>query len=282
MSALLFSGSCRRGLHFWLRSAIMLALLSLLIPISVRLDQSKAFAANSTYDCTTNPRWVIGHCYGINQWVGGTWGSQTYIFVRQLTCTNCNTTNSYHLNEEMWLIDNTSGGVIEVGYGARDQKNGATYYFWSNTPPGQPQQRNDIGAVPSGDYNNFSKFKLTRNNQAADQVVVQIATQTNSRYFGVVATNSMGGGYGTPSAYLGNKIQIGTELVGNNNGGPMFQSSNGDISYVQSQWQYNNGTYNQQTSVGTVYQDNPPISAVWSDPPSPPSNSGTFVTNCGC
>jgi hypothetical protein len=225
---------------------------------------------------------VGGHCYGDNSWYGGTWGSQTYIFVKQLTCTNCNTTNHYKLNEEMWLSDDTNGGYIEVGYGARDTKNGATYYFWSNTPPGQPQQRNDIGAVPSGDYNQFSMFKLTRNNQAANQVVVQIATQTNSRYFGVVATNSMGGGYGTSNAYLGNRMVIGAELAGYNNGGTIFQSSNGNISFVQSQWQYNNGTYNQQTSAGTVHQDNPPISAVWNVPPSPPSNSGTFLTNCGC
>lgn len=138
-------------------------------------------------------------------------------------------------------------------------------------------------AIPGGDYYNFAGFKLTRNNQAADKVVIQIWSATNSRLFGTVETNSMGGAYGTSNAYLGTRVDAGSELRAINYDNSTPISSNGTVGYSQNQWQSNSGAYNYQTADGTIYVD-PPQQAYWYNnvPPSISPTGGLLYTSCGC
>jgi len=266
----------------WVRAAIAVALLSALIPLNL-ISPLSADAAPplpgapaSTYNCPPPGP----HCYGQIAWLGTTYGTSSSIYIQPLTCGNCTTSNHYHLNVETWLIDNNSGGYIEVGYGARDAQNGAEWYFWSNTPPGQGQTRNDVGPIPPGDYFASSGFKMTRNRQDANHVQVQ---EWSANYrFTVVATNNMGGGYGGPNAYTGTEINIGSELVGVNNGGNEFQSTNGNADWTNNQWQEHAGTYHYQTSDGIRRIDGPEYQGDWAIPPHSSSTGGDLYVSCGC
>lgn len=133
--------------------AIIVAVLATMLQAAI-INPPKAFA--STYDCESNPRVTSGSCYGMVSWFGGTFGVTEHIYVNPLTCTNCHASNGYKLNEEVWLVDENSGGYVEVGYGARPLQNGAQWYFWANTPPNQGQARFDLAPVPAADYYNHA------------------------------------------------------------------------------------------------------------------------------
>lgn len=167
-------------------------------------------------------------CYGINIWNGNTYGTSSYIYVSPHVCIGCTPTgqgNGYKLNETIWLFDQTHGGTIEIGYGARDTQYGATWYYYSNYIYGQNQTRIDMNPVPSGDYYNYAGFKMTRNREPTNYILLQYwATVPGSTQRVEVYNPTMGGG-----DWLANAIDIGTELSGVNNGGSITQSNNGPV-----------------------------------------------------
>lgn len=258
-------------LWFGLRMAIIVAVLATMLQAAI-INPPKAFA--STYDCESNPRVTSGSCYGMVSWFGGTFGVTEHIYVNPLTCTNCHASNGYKLNEEVWLVDENSGGYVEVGYGARPLQNGAQWYFWANTPPNQGQARFDLAPVPAADYYNYTGFKMTRNRQGNGNVLVQVWSAGYN--WSTVTSNSMGG-----SNWTGNRIDIGSELRGSNYGGPIFQSSNGWIRWTGSQWQTNDGLYHYQTDSGTTAIDNPQW-VYWYLFPWQTSDGGLLYESCGC
>ena len=264
--------STSRSYLDWIRGIVMLALLSILAPTSMAIGSTQAAASpeqpSSAYNC------IFPHCYGYTHWYGGTFGAATYILIRNLTCIGCTPSNGYKLNEELWLEDLASGGYIEVGYGARDQQYGATWYFYSNTPPGQGQARHDLAPVPSGNFNNFTGFKLTRNRQGADRILVGIWSPYYN--YSITDWNDMGN-----STYAGNRVLIGAELKGYNSGGPITQSSNGTIAWINNQWQTNNGIYHYQNVDTTAYSQHPNF-ASWYILPSNSTTGGEFWASCGC
>ncbi len=243
-----------------LRAAIVLAVLSALLPGS--LGPGPAYAAPGPYNCPL--------CYGATSWEGASFGAATYIYVQPLTCDPCDTINHYQLNEQLWLQDSVQSTrpYIDVGYGYR---NGGLRYFWGTAPPEGGQQIYDIATVPSADYGNFAGFKITRNRQASNQVLVQVWNAATN--WSTVVTNGMGS-----ATWTGNHTVIGAQLMGNSH---IAQSTNGAIAFINNQWQSNDGVYHFQASDPGVGSD-VPLQAYWHILPSHSTTGGELYTSCGC
>ncbi len=266
---------------FWIRGAVILALLSVLIPMSA-INPSRASASppmpaapRSAYNCTTNP--IGGHCYGVNRWSGHTFGASTYEYIHSFTCSDCNTSTHYHLNATLWVADTQyyPSATVEVGYGAIGDQGGGMWYYWASTPPFGSQEKHYVAQIPSGDYGGYTGYKITRNRQDAAHVVVGIWSANYG--FSTVAINPMGA-----STWLGYNMDIGMELSANNDGTVIRHSSGDNIYLRQNMWQMSNGTYVYQNTNGNLQPLNGPINAYWQTQPVPGGTGGQFSTYCGC
>lgn len=177
-----------------------LSVLLILHPQIAHAAPSNSISPQISYNC------FDPHCYGVNDWFGGTNGVFSAISVVHLSGAD------YLVDDEEWLftsnrmcaIDNqgdTAFCDVEAGYIYRNGGNEA--WFWVDIRPnGGLYHEHDSPALASGDYGNVADMTINPNGTPG-QWSVQIVGHSSSY-----------GGTSTNDSIAPNAIQIGQELYG--------------------------------------------------------------------
>ncbi len=243
-------------------------------------EQAASNAPNMWVNCTN----ANGDCRGIVRWSGNTLGTSPYIYVQNLTCSPCSSSDGF-LSEETWLADTTNAANpswVEIGYyTGYPSAVGSLAYFYARQIPTDPQpyQETYVASVPPPDLGGYTGFKITRNRQAPNQVLLGIWSANNwTNWSGIVTTPQ---GDSTNGTWAGNAEDIGSELEGY---GQYNVSSNGSIYWKNNLWQHGDAAYYGQY----VYQNTNPTPIIqngyhhpsWAELPSQSTTGGKLANWC--
>jgi hypothetical protein len=237
-------------------------------------------ASAQTYSCG-NPS--EGHCYGVASWSQPTeyFGAYTDISQNRLSCPGgC----GGFVDDELWLIDNRSGGCtanrfrmcwVEAGYIALDGGNNPVF-FWADARPINQSTFNLHLLGPSDPVGVTDHFMIIKDGRVSPQTfMVFIYTDSLSTLYNGVSVVPTG------NPMSGNIIDIGSELGGTRNASAAPVNFTRNIWAVQALGPEYVFWYVPQATRGGVTSGNPPF-ADWSiDPASPPPpEGGQFTTRC--
>jgi hypothetical protein len=237
--------------------AIVITSLVILLAVSFIVDspsvEAKTHAINNPvyYSCGTLSS---DHCYGINRWLGTTYGASTRATVVQLHAGNG------FMNNTLWVGNNDSSRWIEAGYAVIYNKS-YEFWYWAYINDSGTYLEYDAptGLVsgPGGDFGNPVNIYIWRVN----------STTWNAAIYGW-ASSWLPNGF-TLSNFTATSIDIGQELAGTSG------SSASTANFYYNRWRQGNGNYVYQTVNGTSFSYYPPY-AGWIVKPSGSSTGGEW------
>jgi hypothetical protein len=218
------------------------------------------------------------HCYGLNTWSSSTeyYGAQTDISVVHLNCDTTTCAPSGLINEEMWLVDQTScvrqdDGLCWIETGYVDYYSTNQTFFWADERPGQPFTFELMKNVSNSDYGNTDHFVIIKDKRvtpAGFEILVYNDSST-----------TLLEGTSNDNAMMGKQIIIGQELFGSGGASAPKAIFTHNLFAVQALGPGNAFVYNTQTIEGMVTSDNPP-SGQWDTNPATSADGGQFSTSC--
>ncbi|GAC1652996.1 MAG: hypothetical protein NVS9B15_13610 [Acidobacteriaceae bacterium] len=220
------------------------------------------------------------HCYGVTGWQEKPeyFGAYADISITTLDCTSgC----GGFVDDEIWLIDDKSGGCtgnsfgmcwVEAGYFRTDGASGMTY-FWADSRPLATSTFNlhVLGAPdPVGTTDHFMLIKDARGGAGIFQLWIY-NDNLSTLYQGTSTSNTM----------AGDRVLIGQELAGTQNASAGNANFTRNIWAVQALGPEYVFWYNRQTTNSAVTSQNPPTASWIVNPSSPPPpEGGQFQTHC--
>jgi hypothetical protein len=220
------------------------------------------------------------HCYGVTSWQEKPeyFGAYSDILRASMNCpSGCNG----FVDNELWLVDDKSGGCtgnpfgmcwVEAGYFFTDGSSSAQF-FWADSRPMNSSTFNlhILGSADSeGTTDHYMIIKDARGGPGIFQVWVY-NDGLSTLYQGTSTSNTM----------AGDRVIIGQELAGTNGASAGTANFTRNIWAVQTLGPEYVFWYNSQTTKSGVTSANPPIASWTIDPTSPPPpEGGQFTTHC--
>jgi hypothetical protein len=231
----------------------------------------------AAYSCGTPS---VDHCYGTNLWrqTGEYFGAYTDIRRGRMVCP---ATCGGFVDNEIWLIDNTTPACIANQYGQCWIEAGFVsvegsqdpVFFWADNPPDQQFNLHLLGpADPAGMVDHFMIIKDSRVTPNSFLVFI---------YNDGLSTLYNGTSLSTGNTLKADRIDIGQELAGPKDAFADSADFTRNIWAVRALGPEYIFWYAAQTAMGTVTSNNPP-SASWTIDPAAAAvpEGGQFTTRC--
>ncbi|MBA2288112.1 MAG: hypothetical protein H0W02_21775 [Ktedonobacteraceae bacterium] len=284
--------SVTRSLHSndqeikWFQDISLIVLMVTSLTFFLFASPPQTYAATVSHTMAANiscGNLSTGHCYGRQDWFGGTIGSKTDIKVVQLTCNgSCQSTG--FLDNEMWLIDGQTSSCFSNMFGNCWVEGGYLYdgycgfcYFWADVRPVDGNNLNLHYLYPTPNHMSPNRdighsMRISIYEQGTHRFEVDFAVQGCSFNCSANATF-----YSTNNTMVPNDVHIGTELSGVGSNNSNWGAPRAD--YTNNYWKNGAGWQGQTYGNGPgMFQQSPPyINGTYG---SLGGTGGDFYTNC--